>query len=109
MDLSDWGADGLVTPHQLLRSYRGGDHDDDDGWLYLCVTPHQHLRPYTEAVIMMMTMVGCVIALTPRQHLRLYISDDHDDDDGWFYYYLTPQQHLKSYRGGDHEPEQPKP
>ena len=31
---------------QHLRSYRGGDHDDDDGWLHLCLTSHQHLRSY---------------------------------------------------------------
>ena len=49
--------------------------DDDDGWLYHC--------------------------LTPQQHLRLYRGGDHDDDDGWLYHCLTPQQHLRSYRGDD--------
>ena len=35
----------------------------DDGWLYHC--------------------------LTPRQHLRSYRGGDHDDDDGWFTRWLV--------------------
>ena len=35
---------------------------------------------------MMMTMVGCIIDLTPHQHLRSYRGGDHDDDDGWLYH-----------------------
>ena len=70
---------GCIIVYRLsnIRSYRGGDHDDDDGWLYHC--------------------------LTPQQHLRSYQGGDHDDADGWLYHCLPPQQPLRSYQGGDHD------
>ena len=76
---------GCILASTTSKVISSGDYDDNDGWLYHCLMPQQHLRSY-RVVIMMITMVGCILASTTS---KVISSGDYDDNDGWLYSCLS--------------------